>query len=528
MEEKGVILLSFLTRENNSRIGEPAEDVSMNRVSGIVGGVILFLLIGFVISIFQIHAIEKESQVIGTLYALGVTRREMMRHYLQLPFYITFVSSICGTVAGFSSLGLGIQLASFVDYYSLPDMEYIYPLYLIVYGLLVPSALIVLVNLLLLHNKLNQKPVKLLRHERRIVRTYRLKLHGMRFTTGFMIRQLIREYRCRLAMAVGVFLSMLLLVMAMNIHVCIWNLTEQNRQDCTFWYMYILKDMPSEVPEGAVAGYVEEYNCAGADGSTIQVWILGINAENPYFSQISLSDREEVTLSSSLAIKLKAEQGDTLFLEDTIGEGTYEFSVFDVGQYSIGTYAFMDLDTMRGYYGTTSDYYNVLFSEEELDIDSSLIYSVTSREDIQNFSEVLNENMLPLTIESAVIAILIFVVIIYLMMKFMIDRSEFSIALMRIFGYSHRELYYLYMSCDIWIFLAELLISIPLAKAIMDAIWPMFVAHVSVGLDLTYGLLHYASLFLFTILVYVVVMFVLSWHLLRLELRAPETLKERE
>lgn len=99
---------------------------------------------------------------------------------------------------------------------------------------------------------------------------------------------------------------------------------------------------------------------------------------------------------------------------------------------------------------------------------------------------------------------------------------------MRTFGYTHGELYRLYMASDVWIFLAVLLVSVFSGKAIMDAIWPNFVAHVSVGLDLGYTWKNYAFIILFALIIYAVISLFLSLHLKQMERHAVEVLKERE
>lgn len=67
-------LTQFLIAADNPRMDAAAGDVVINRFAGILAGIILMVLFTYVISVFVIHNIEKESSVIGALYALGVTR----------------------------------------------------------------------------------------------------------------------------------------------------------------------------------------------------------------------------------------------------------------------------------------------------------------------------------------------------------------------------------------------------------------------------------------------------------------------
>lgn len=115
-------LTQFLIAEDNPRIDAAAGDVVINRFAGILAGIILMVLFTYVISVFVIHNIEKESSVIGALYALGVTRGQLLFHYLLNPMLISFLGGAVGCILGFSKYGTGWQMGDSIAYYSLPPM----------------------------------------------------------------------------------------------------------------------------------------------------------------------------------------------------------------------------------------------------------------------------------------------------------------------------------------------------------------------------------------------------------------------
>lgn len=86
-------LTSFVTKGDNVRIAA-AKDVLMNKNAGLAIGVIMMILFTYVISVFVIHQIQKESSVIGALYALGVKKRDLIRHYITLPTLVAFIGGI--------------------------------------------------------------------------------------------------------------------------------------------------------------------------------------------------------------------------------------------------------------------------------------------------------------------------------------------------------------------------------------------------------------------------------------------------
>lgn len=124
-------LTQFLIAEDNPRIDAAAGDVVINRFAGILAGIILMVLFTYVISVFVIHNIEKESSVIGALYALGVTREQLLFHYLLNPMLISFLGGAVGCILGFSKYGTGWQMGDSIAYYSLPPMQIVTPGYLL-------------------------------------------------------------------------------------------------------------------------------------------------------------------------------------------------------------------------------------------------------------------------------------------------------------------------------------------------------------------------------------------------------------
>ena len=40
------------------------------------------------------YYIEKENSIIGTLYALGVTKKQLLKYYLTVPVTVTFLAGL--------------------------------------------------------------------------------------------------------------------------------------------------------------------------------------------------------------------------------------------------------------------------------------------------------------------------------------------------------------------------------------------------------------------------------------------------
>lgn len=186
----------------------------------------------------------------------------------------------------------------------------------------------------------------------------------------------------------------------------------------------------------------------------------------------------------------------------------------------------MNLDSMRKLMGEGEDYYNIVFSDHALDIGSGRLYAATSREEIEKNSSVFVEQMMPMVSALTIVSALIFVVVMYLMMKVMIDRSAMSISLMKVFGYRKKEVRKLYLNGNLLVVAASALIGIPLSKVIMDSMYPYLVSNIACGINLTFSWQMYAGIFGAILILYFIINQILMRHVNKI--LPAEVLKNRE
>lgn len=518
-------LVQFVKAEDNFRVGAAKDDQLINKYGGIIAGVIVLVLFSYVLSVFVVYNIEKESSTIGALYALGVRRKELIRHYLCLPVAITLAAGVIGSAVGFSDIGVRIQMRDCYVYYSIPEVEKAYPLYLLVYALVLPPLLAALVNRLVIAGKLNKPALSLMRNEQKQGRISGVNLGKMGFINRFRIRQMLKELRTSLTVVAGMFISLLILMLGVDCFVMCNHVSSENKSDTKYEYMYTFKYPEEKVPEGgyaAVAKTLKKEN----KGYKLDVTVLGITEDNPYFDVVLSENKRDVVISSAMAQKYGLEVGDEVVLADEEQEMNYAFTVRDITQFSTGFYVFMDIDCMRELFGEAADYYNVVFSDNELDVDSGRLYAVTTREDVVKASNVFINLMMPMVTMMIIMASLIFVVVMYLMMKVMIERSAFPISMVKVFGYRTKEIRKLYLDGNFYTVAVGAAVCIPLSKLCMDRMYPTMVSNVACGMNLTFSWQLYAGIYAGVILLYLIINRFLVGKLKRVNLA--EVLKNRE
>ena len=458
-------LTSFLKVEDNPRIGAAGDDQIINKLGGLIGGVIIMVLFTYVISVFVIHGIEKESSVIGALYALGVKRKDLIRHYLQLPVIVTVLAGLIGTGIAFSSIGIPEEMQDCYNYFSIPKLQILYPKYLMVYSIIMPPLVAIIVNYFVIRKSLSNTVLSLLREEKKDSKISNINLGKMGFIRLFQIRQMLREVRTGFTVIFGMFISLLILMLGLNCYVMCENIKNETETDTKFAYMYTYKYPEENVIEGGEEAFAKTLK-REAYGYNLEVTLLGITDENPYFNVQVEKGENKVVISSAVAQKYKLDIGDDIVLKDEEEERNYAFVVTDILQYGTGFYVFMDIDSMRELFGEAKDYYNVVFSDKELHIPAGRLYATTSREELINSSGVFVDLMMPMVIMMTSIAVLIFCVVMYLMLKVMVDRSAYGISLVKIFGYRTGEIRKLYLNGNFYTILIGALVSIPLSKSL--------------------------------------------------------------
>lgn len=521
-------LTSFLVAGDNPRIDAASGDVVINKYAGIVSGIILMIMFTYVISVFVVHNIEKESSVIGALYALGVTRGQLLFHYLLNPMMISFLGGVAGCILGFSEYGTGWQMQDSIVYFSLPPMDIVTPAYLLVYSLVMPPVTAAVVNCLVISKKLKRTALSLLRNEQTAGRAGRIRdvnLGNMKFLHRFQIRQLLREMRSAVAVVIGMFICLLVLMISADCYVLCKNFGTACLDETTYAYMYTYKYPTEEVPEGGTPAYVESLK-KEAYGYNLDVTVLGIDNDNPYFPVVTSDKKNEVVISSAAAQKFGVKVGDKLVLSDEVNERDYAFTVKDIVHFASGVYVFLDRDAMQELFDQEDDYYNVVFADYALNIDNGRLYSTVSRENVEESSQIFTDMMGPMVTLLVAISALIFMIVMYLMMKVMIDRSAFSISLMKVFGYRRGEIRRLYLDGNFYIIILGALLGVPVAKWCMDLLFPYFISNVAIGMDLQFPPMLYGMIYGGILICYLVINFLLMGRLNKLV--PAEVLKNRE
>ena len=518
-------LTMFLKQSDNPRIFSTKNDKAVDIEVGIIAGVIIFILLAYVISVFVVHSIESESSIIGTLYSMGVTKNDLMTHYITLPVVVTFLGGLIGALVASTGIMAPMIAESSYSYFSIPQFDFSVPSYLWVYSVAVPPLIAVVVNVIVIRSKLNRTALSLIRNEAKQSGIKKVNLKGMNFVSAFRIRQMLCEMRSTLAVVMGMLLSLLVFMIGVNCYVLCENIAKDYEKDTKFEYMYNLKYPEEEPPKDAEPAYA--YTCKkNTLGYNFDVTILGIQPDSKYFDVDPGDSKSDVVVSNAFAEKFGLKEGQEFVVTDEDKEVKYAFTVKEITEYSTSFYIFMDIDVMRDMMGESDDYYNILFTDKKLDIDPGRVYTIISKADVVNGASVFSSLMMPMVYTLSFSSAIIFCVVLYLMMKVMVDRSAYNISLIKVFGYKKKEIRKLYLDGNFYVIALGSLICLPLSKFIMNKMFPFMIQNVSCGLNVETPIIFYVVAYIVILILY----FVINTMLVsRLNKFTPaEVLKNRE
>ena len=331
-----------------------------------------------------------------------------------------------------------------------------------------------------------------------------MSLQRLGFINLFRIRQILRERRASMVVAGGMFITLLLLILGLNCYSFIATMQRENAEDLRFEYMLGLKYPPENVPEGTSAAYLKTLS-REIYGYDLEINLLGLSAGNPYFPFTPAKGTERLTISSSMANKYALKAGDEVILTDAVENRRYAFTVDRIVPYSVGLYAFMDIDSLRELFDIQEDAYNLIFAAQMPDIEPGRIHSITTRADILKYADIYMKLLSPMIIMFVLVSTAVLVIVLYLMMKMMIDRASFGISLMKIFGFDDREVRGLYLDGNLITVAVSAVVGVPLAKLVMDAIYPALISNVALGPEMAMPAWIYAAIFGLIFLSYFVI-----------------------
>ena len=482
-------LADFVPRYANQAIQFTGNDMGSDRAMMMTLLYIIVAIMAFVFAITMSSTIAREASVIGTLRACGYTRGELVRHYMTLPVAVTLAGALVGNVLGytvFKDICAGLYYAS----YSLPTYVTLWNADAFWKTTAVPVALMAAINFAILERKLSLAPLKFLRRDlkkRRQSRAFPLSAH-LPFLTRFRLRILFQNGSNYAMLLVGILFANLLLLFGLGLPDCLDTFTESITGNPISQYQYLLQVPMSAMDDSrklkqlfAMLRYTSGVETDNPDAERFtaytlktlpgeaapeDVMVYGVEPNSRYVP--IQAQGNEVFLSSAFADKFQLQAGDTITLKECYEDSTYTFTVAGVYDYMGALAVFGDRSSLNRCFDLGEDYFSGYLSDSEItDIDPNYLSSVIDMEALTKVSRQLNVSMGGMMYVLDGFAVVIFMILIYLLSKLIIEKNAQSISMAKILGYTNQEISRLYLLPTTVVVLLSLLGSMPVTYRVL-------------------------------------------------------------
>lgn len=469
LAENGM-LTNFLPEYLNQAIIFAGDDMGGDMSMILAFLYIVIVILAFVFSITISNNITKEANVIGTLRASGYSRREMVRHYLIMPMLVLLVAAVVGNVLGYTWLEQ-IFANQYLASYGLTTYEVLLNPQAFVLTTVIPLILLFIINFVMLTVKMQISPLQFIRRDlskRKKKKAFRLntKIPIMR---RFQMRVIFQNFPNHVMIFFGVFFANFILMFGMILQPMLVHYQNTITDNVLSAYQYILKTPAETETDGAEKFCFGSLDTLPEKRSSESVSLYGVKPDSDYVKLHSSG--KKVDISTAYAEKYGVEKGDTITLKDPYGSDKYKFEVGGIYDYPSTIAVFMEQDLFRQTFDYDSDYFNAYFSDQKIkDIDDALISTEITVDDLTKTSRQLIRSMGSMMNLFLVFGALMFVLILYLLSKIIIEKNAQSISMVKILGYNNREINRIYLHSTTIVVILCILITIPISSLVMKEV----------------------------------------------------------
>lgn len=496
-------LYTFNIAKTNSRITDFVSAHQMYRTLALIIGIVIAVLIAYIMTLMASGVIKNDRKVIGTLYAIGYRRKEIRKIYLIIPAIVVTVGSVAGTILGFKITGLCITAN-----YSHPKIVETYPPVLLLYGIVLPIIITLVINFAVINRKLKLSALDII--SGRTAQTApkhipKTKGKEKSFIRAFRRSQFRKEAAGHAGLLFGASLAILIMILGVSLYDSTEYYANSVDYDLHFKYMYTLTNPLEKNISGTEKAYTRQFDmyCPMA-GKDMPVVIQGIEKGSKYFSFADnlTGDKNKIYMSDSALVKFNYKVGDKIIFTDSLNKKNYVFTVAGTVRYKNGIYFFMNIDSMRKHFGVDDDYYNTLMSGKKLDIDQNMLLStLTKKSVIDTANSWVKDTMIPIGM-FLVMSIVIFVLVMYLITKNILEHATYQISMLKIIGYRNRELNKMYLNSSLITVIFSIIIMFPLGTYLMKSIIPLVNATMQSGMKSYISLKSYVFMAVMVLLSY--------------------------
>lgn len=494
----------FVPRYTNQAMNFAGDDLGSDRGSMLAFLYILIAVLAFIFGVTISHTITKESTVIGTLRASGYTRAELFRHYISMPVIVTLAAALIGNILGYTYMK-GVIANLYYSSYSLPKYKTLWNQQAFILTTVVPVILMLVVTGITLMRKLKYSPLQFIRRDlTKSKRQKAVKLPHFSFFNRFRLRIVLQNISGYLTLIFGVFVASTILLFGMMFVPLLNNVSRISRDHMVSKYQYMLKGDARTSNKDAEKFAVCTMNTYADGYNQEAVTVYGIFDDSRYI-KMDLP-RKGAVISSGMAEKYKLKDGDEFLLKEQYEDKLIKLQVRGIldSPTTIGVY--LSHSYYEDIFDVDKEYYSAYFSNSKItDISDNKIFSCVTEKDMTKMADQLKVSMGDMFTIVETFAVVMFIMVVYLLTRIILERNSTSISMVKILGYEDREIGKLYLVATSWVVLLAVIINFVLVTELIQLIFVAFMKGYSGWIPFGISTKTYIQCFVLAILSYLVV-----------------------
>lgn len=461
-------ITNYLPQYLNQAINFTGEDMGSDKAFFILFDYIVTAVLAFIFAVTTANTIASEAGVIGTLRASGYSKGELIRHYLVLPVLITLIAAAIGNILGYTVFK-NVIADFYYNSYSLPAYVVLWNAEAFIDTTVIPLILMLVINFAVISNKMKLTPLQFLRRElKKKPRKKAFRLNTkIPFTERFRLRILFQNIPGYIVMIFGIILGACIIILGEVFGTIFKDYKTDILDSMICDYQYVLTEPQETEYDNAEKYCMTSFEFKFKDYANDNISVYGISDDSKYIdAEISGG---KTAVSSTINAKYGIGIGDTITLTDKYSNNkSYEFTVDSIYDYDASLSVFISRECFNKTFGENSDYFTGYFSDLKLDdINEDYIAGIITETDYTKLSDQMEHSMGSIMVLIKYFGIIMFVLIMYILSKQVIEKNFQSISMCKILGFRNSEIGMLYILSTSIAVVIGLLVSIPITDLIL-------------------------------------------------------------
>lgn len=461
------VIASYLAATTNTRISMPVNEGDAVTNMATMYAPIMFIIVLALIVMVLGRNIRNEQYLLGTFLALGFSKKQIVRHYMRFGMLPGIVGSVIGIVA---AIPVTKAISYFYIEYDFEKLEYTvtYDVSSILIALILPTVIYCLAIAVQASRLFRKSPVDLLRNTGKDSKAIGIMKNSRAKTQSKMrIRSVLGHPGRSIVTTIGVCVAAFCIMAGLIMDDSLDSLMHDGvTSSVKYNYLYRLNSLGEGEPDEGEALFQNYYE---VDGNTVQLSTQGIEEGSKYFPDKTDAgeklDLDKYYLTSAAAETYGVKTGDELTFCNIADLKEHKVKISGVVTDNTHCYLYTSRKNATELAGVDSGVYNCIISGGKLELDKDLVASETSMAVSADTMENIMGPMNAIIIGIEVLGIILGVFVLYLVINMIVSETGTNISVMKVLGFSRREITNRVLNVNHILVCIGFLIGIPAAYA---------------------------------------------------------------